>query len=80
MNDDDTTPEAVSRKFLRQAAAICDVSEATAARALSGFPVRGNTRERLVRALRGLGANVDGLPEPLVTGATDLDDLHRGRR
>jgi hypothetical protein len=78
--EDDATPEAISRKFLRQAAAICDVSEATAARALSGFPTRGNTRERLVRALRGLGADVSSLPEPLVMGKVALDDTHAGRR
>jgi hypothetical protein len=77
---DGDTPEAVSRKLLRQAAAIVDVSEATAARALSGFPVRGNTRARLLRALVSLGADVSQVPGELVTGTVDLDDpdLRRG--
>ncbi len=68
----DDTPEGISRRYLRQAAALVDCSEATAARALSGFPTRGNVRERLVRALRGLGADVDQLPAPLRTCRADL--------
>jgi hypothetical protein len=60
----DEEPVAVSRRLLRQAAAICDVSEPTAARALAGFSTRGPVRERLLEALESLGVDRAAIPPP----------------
>jgi hypothetical protein len=69
-NDDPTAArldvealEIVPIRLLRQAAAIAGCAEATAARALVGYKTRGDTRQRLLAALKGLGVDVDRLPQ-----------------
>jgi len=72
----------ITRRQLRLASADAELDERTSMRALCGYPVRSGGRERLLTALRALGADVSGVPEPYATGKidTDGDDLHRGRR
>jgi hypothetical protein len=83
MSDGEQTGIAgITRRQLRLASADAELDERTSMRALCGYPVRSGGRERLLTALRALGADVSGVPEPYVTGKieTDADDLHRGRR
>jgi len=65
-----TEPGIVSRRILRLACAAIDTSEATGARALAGFHVRGDVRERLVKALIDLGVDRTAIPAPLTASGT----------
>jgi hypothetical protein len=78
--DDSPTISGVSPRKLRMAAAAERMDARTALRALSGLPVRNHGRERLLAALVALGADVSNVPEPLLTGKVDLDDVHGSRR
>ena len=50
------------RRLVRLAAAQADCNEATALRAIAGLPTRGDKGERVLKALRELGVDLDAVP------------------
>ena len=72
VSPEDLTDNPETLRLLRIAAATIGCHEQTALRAALGFKTRGDTRERLLHALRDLGVDVDSFPQVSFGRSADI--------